>query len=101
LVLGLHTNGRIREFYTSTSEIVRRYVEQLDPRCGPDLTSTELMREIQARSNGVRVEGLAAELSCAEVVKFGRLRPEAGVAEAHWRAVRKWVDEAGSGIRER
>lgn len=98
LGLGLHTRGRMHEFYASTSRIVRRFIQQLDSRCGPDLTSTELMRELQARSEGLCVEGLAAEMSCAEVVKFGRLRPEADAAEAHWRAVRKWVDEAGSGI---
>jgi len=101
LVLGLHTNGRLREFYTSTSQIVRRYAQRLDSGYGPDLTSTELMRGLQARNEGSSLEGLAAEMSCAEVVKFGRLRPEAAAAEAHWRAVRKWVDEAGSGIGER
>jgi hypothetical protein len=95
LVRGLHTNGRVREFYTLTSEIVRRYAERLDPRCGPDLTGTELLQRLEARGNGVRVEGLAVEMRCAEVVKFGRLRPETDAAEAHWRAIRKWVDEAG------
>jgi hypothetical protein len=98
--LGLHTNGRTREFYTLSSEIVRRYVGRLDSRLGPDLTSTELMQALRARGDSSRVDGLASQMRGAEVMKFGRLRPEAGAAEAHWRALREWVEDARNGIRE-
>jgi len=95
LALRLHTNGGVREFYTSTSKIVRGYVERLDPRWGPGLTTTELVRELQARGDDVRTEDLATQLTYAEIVKFGRLRPEARAAMAHWRAVREWVEGSG------
>jgi len=94
LALGLHTDGRAREFYTMSSAIVRRYVELFDPRWSPSLTSTELMRALGIRRSDERVEALSAEMRGAEVVKFGRLRPEVAAAEAHWRAVRRWVEES-------
>lgn len=91
LALDLHGKGRIRDFYTRTSEIVRRYVELFEPRWGPNLTSTELMRELEARASGEAVTTLSAEMGHAEIVKFGQPRSDAALAEAHWRKVRDWV----------
>jgi len=95
LALGLHTTGRMREFYARTSHIVRRYVEAFDARWGPNLTSTELMRELSAAESGAPVDVLRAEMSEAEVVKFASVEAEAAAAEAHWRKVRRWVEEWG------
>jgi hypothetical protein len=99
LALGLHTAGRTRDFYTASSGIVRRYAERLDARWGPGLTSTELMRDLQAHGNGAPLGGLSAEMNAAEVVKFGQLRPELVAAEAHWRAVREWIEKSEGGTR--
>jgi hypothetical protein len=101
LALGLHTAGRTREFYTMSSGIVRRYAERLDPRWGPGLTSTELVRELQAHGNAVPVDELWSEMNAAEVVKFGQLRPEIVAAEAHWRAVRSWIEKSAGRTRGR
>jgi len=99
LALGLHTAGRTHEFYTASSRIVRRYAERLDARWTPSLTATELVRDLQAHGNGVPVDGLAAEMNAAEVVKFGQLRPDLIAAEAHWRAVREWIEKSEGGTR--
>lgn len=95
LALGLHAEGRAREFYTRTSEIARRYIEQFDPRWGPSLTSTELMRGLEARGPRQPLTDLSVEMSGAEVVKFGPPRSAAGAAEAHWRVVRHWIATSG------
>ena len=99
LALGLHTAGRTQEFYTTSSAIVRRYAKQLDARWGPGLTSTELMRALLAHGNAAPADELSAEMSAAEVVKFGQRRPEVSAAEAHWRAVREWIEKSEGGIR--
>jgi len=91
---GLHTAGRTHEFYTASSGIVRRYAERLDARWGLALTSTELVRDLQTPG-----DSLSPEMSTAEVVKFGKLRPEVVAAEAHWRAVREWIEKSEGGPR--
>jgi hypothetical protein len=101
LAFGLHTAGRTREFYTKSSAIVRRYAERLDARWGPALTSTELVRDLQAHGNAASVDELSSEMNAAEIVKFGQLRPEGAAAEAHWRAVREWIEKSEGGTRGR
>ena len=93
--LGLHTEGRMEEFYTRSSGVLRVYVESLDRAWGPHLTSTELMAELERRGNGGGVPDLLSAMQTAEVVKFGRLRTDQGAAEKHWRALRKWVLDSG------
>jgi hypothetical protein len=101
LASGLHMAGRTRDFYTASSGIVRRYAERLDARRGPGLTSTELVRDLQAHGDGGPVEVLSAEMNAAEVVKFGQLRPHGVAAEAHWRAIREWVERSEGATRGR
>jgi hypothetical protein len=95
LALGLHTNGRAREFYSMSSAIVHRYVELFDASFSPSLTTTELMRCLGIRRSDRWVEVLTSEMTSAEVVKFGRLRPDVAAAEMHWHAVRRCVEESG------
>jgi hypothetical protein len=95
LALGLHTNGRAREFYSMSSAIVHRYVELFDASFSPSLTSTELMRRLRIHRTDRWVEILTSEMTSAEVVKFGRLRPDVAAAEMHWHAVRRCVEESG------
>lgn len=92
-----HHHGGVREFYGAWSDVVRRYVEGFAPEWTPSWTSTELMSDLQGvrRSLAVRralaADGVAEEMRLAERVKFGGLRPDVDVAEAHWRAVRDWI----------
>jgi hypothetical protein len=96
LAEGLHREGRLLEFYTRTSGIVRTYVEAMDGTWAPSLTSGELMRRLRARSGAEAASGLPGEMGMAEVVKFGRLRPEPSIAESHWRVLRGWVERSGA-----
>jgi hypothetical protein len=92
LATGAHQDGRVRDFFEGSSEIVRRYVEAFDARWGPSWTSTELMGGLKRQSTGPVPTGLEAEMATAEEVKFGGSRPETENAEAHWQALHAWIE---------
>jgi hypothetical protein len=91
--LGWHREGKLPEFYAATTDVLRRFSEQREPDWGTALTSTELLDEIRARWGGGPVEGIASVIPTAERAKFGRHRPGADDAEAHWAAVRAWIEK--------
>lgn len=99
LTEGPHRQGALLDFYTRASGIVRSYVEAMDPDWSSSLTSGELMRRLRARSGEDAAGGLPTDMHTAEVVKFGRLRPGADLAERDWQALRDWVDRSGAGSR--
>jgi hypothetical protein len=98
----LSATGRTHELYTRSSAIVRRFVCRMDPLLGADLTSSELMGCLRGlgngHGNGSRARALSREMSAAEVVKFGRARPDTREAEAHLGALREWVAECGDSL---
>lgn len=89
---GLPAKGRVLELYTRSSGIIRRYAERLDPAYGADLTSSELTHRLQTRAHERDGAALFGELRTAEVVKFGRLRPQAEEAETHLISLRAWLE---------
>lgn len=89
----LHHEGRVREFFRRSSDIVRRYVEHLEERWGPAWTSTELMSELRDAPIAPGTEGLEGEMASAETVKFGGDRPDVARADEHVRSVRQWIEE--------
>lgn len=88
----LPSRGLLLELYTRSSGIIRRYAERLDPSDGADLTSSELTHRLQARTHERDGSTLFGEMRTAEVVKFGRLRPEREEAETHLRSLRAWIE---------
>ncbi len=95
LALGLHAEGRTDEFYGRSSAVVRTFVEGFDADWHSSLTSSELMGKLEAWTNGSAPD-LFASMNTAEVVKFGRLRPDAATAEGHWRDLKSWVQASRS-----
>lgn len=91
--LGLIEGGRVDEFYARTSAAVRAYVEHFDPAWSSALTSTELIGALEGRSNGTAAPDLRREMGVAEIVKFGRVRPDAREAEGHRQVLRAWIAE--------
>jgi hypothetical protein len=102
---GGHLAGDPRDFFASSSEIVRRYVETFDGRWGPAWTSTELMRglgawkgtdpmPVAAPPSALDSGPLAREMDFAEGVKFGGVRPDPETAERHVRTMRAWIAAA-------
>lgn len=92
--LGWHRNGRVDEFYLSSSNTLRRFASEIEPVWGPELTSRELLARLRDRWGAEQVASLAASVDVAERVKFGGYRPEPDTAEADWRAIRDWIREA-------
>lgn len=86
---GPYAGSLERPLYQASSDVVRRYVERLDPSWGPGLTSTELM----ARFGEVERERAspARELSTAERVKFGRALNGEAAARDHLLSLRAWL----------
>jgi hypothetical protein len=89
MAAGPYDADRAPELYRASSDVMRGYVERLDPAWGPELTSTELMGRL-ARSSSADT-GLEAEMRTAEAVKFGRLRPDAEPTATHLRVLRSWL----------
>ena len=72
-----------------------RFLERLDSAWGPDLTSSEVMDRLEALMGPSATRSLAEEMSEAEIVKFGRLRPAAPVAEEHLLTLLGWLRTSG------
>ena len=95
--LGLHTMGQMDEFYSRSTAAVRTFVETLDPAWTRGLTSHELMGRLPERVDKGRTTPLAEVMKAAEVVKFGRYRPEERVAESDWESMRGWIHDFARG----
>lgn len=95
--LGWHRNGRVDEFYASSTDTLRHYAGQVDPAWGAALTSMELLARLEERWGPVRAQGLAPAIEVAERVKFGSDRPGPDAAEADWAAIRDWIKSAPEG----
>jgi hypothetical protein len=91
--LGWHREGKLAEFYAATTDVLRRFSEQREPELGAALTSSELLDEIRSRWGAAPAAGIASVIPPAERAKFGRHRPGPEDAEAHWAAVRAWIEK--------
>jgi hypothetical protein len=89
--MGLHTNGRIDEFYARTTDVARRFTRSVDPSLGPSLTSSEFIARLSELRGAGSVDRLARVIEVAELTKFGRHHPDPGAAESDWAAVRDWI----------
>ena len=93
LARGLLAEGRVRDHFSRSSEIARRYVESLDDAWGPAWTGTELMDGLTrgAPADTPDPVPLRAEIAAAERVKFGGARPDRAEGESHVARVREWI----------
>ncbi|HSH76211.1 MAG TPA: hypothetical protein VLA09_11050 [Longimicrobiales bacterium] len=91
LALGWHRNGRLVEFYASTTDVLRHFAERKDGSWRSSLTSTELLGQISERWGAEAVAGLRDAVWSAERVKFGTHRPAPDEAEDDWTTVRDWI----------
>lgn len=94
---GWHKNGRIVEFYRSSTDALRRFAQQTEPSWGRALTSTEVLRRIEERWGWGGAESLVAAVTMAERVKFGGRRRDPDAAEADWEAIREWIEAVPEG----
>lgn len=89
---GLHTSGRMDEFYTRSTRVARRYVEVLHPSLGPWLTDRELVARLTAIAGATDgVHPVRNVFGHAEVVRFGVHVPRPEDAEGDLETLRRWV----------
>jgi hypothetical protein len=92
--LGWHRNGRMDDFYASSTGALRRFAATTDPLWGDSLTSTELLSRLSERWGPARVASLATTVAVAERVKFGAFKPDAEAAEGDWGTIFEWIRDA-------
>jgi hypothetical protein len=88
---GWHRNGRVDEFYDSSTGTLRRFAGQIDAAWVPALTSGELLARLEERWGPGRTERLRTVIDVSERVKFGDYRPSPEEAERDWVVIRDWV----------
>jgi hypothetical protein len=91
--LGLHRNGKIDEFYASSTSVLRRYAAQIEPEWNEGLTSSELSARIAGRWSTSRSKALQTSIETAERAKFGAHQPDIDSAERDWTTIRNWIME--------
>ncbi|MSR06863.1 MAG: hypothetical protein EXR93_07350 [Gemmatimonadetes bacterium] len=94
---GWHRNGRMDDFYGSSTGALRRFAASIDPAWGAALTSTELIARLAGRWGQGGVDSLAAAVAAAEQVKFGTLQRNTEAAEGDWETIVTWVRGAPEG----
>jgi len=77
--MGLPARGEFKQFYTLVTDAVRRYLEARFGVEALDRTTHELLGDLARR--GLEVDGLAALLDEADLVKFAKYRPDEACAE--------------------
>jgi hypothetical protein len=87
--------GKIKEYYSEVSDIVRHYLENRFALNAPDETTEEFLIHVRDYSTLKQVHKLMLKdfLSCCDLVKFAKFLPENKEMNAVFDAAVKFVDE--------
>lgn len=86
-------DGDAKAYYTQLSQILRYYLQALNPTWSPDLTTAELLLRLRLESvSGYHAFELADILGEADLVKFAPVRPLARDAVTLTERAREWVE---------
>jgi hypothetical protein len=96
------TTGKIKEFYSAISDIVREYLENGFHTSALERTTSEILRDIRKNSeiNSERQVELHELLEACDLVKFAKFRPDAMEATAAHAAATKFVEMTRSILRK-
>lgn len=67
--------GKIKEYYSSLSEIVRRYTEERFQFIALELTTDEIINELKSKLNQEQIQNLKTLLQRADLAKFAKSKP--------------------------
>jgi len=89
------TQGRIKEYYTEVSDIIRRYLENRFMLKAPEMTTEEfLARARDAAELSNEQKNLLKEfLLCCDLVKFARYAPGADEMTAIFDSAKHFIDQ--------
>ena len=87
--------GRIKEYYTALSDIVRRYLENRFKLRAPEMTTEEFLHSVRASKelNSEQKSLLREFLSHCDIVKFARYNPETAEIEKSHGSARRFIDQ--------
>ncbi len=72
----LWQNGKIKEYYSQMTDIMRRYLERRFGFDAPEMTSDEIIDELKnLKVNSEALEKLKGAFSLADLVKFAKAQP--------------------------
>lgn len=88
-------SGRIKDYYTALSDIVRKYLENRFLLRAPEMTTEEFLHSIRdSRDLNAEQKGLLMEfLSQCDMVKFARYNPETAEMEKSHASARRLIDQ--------
>lgn len=86
--------GRIKEFYSELSEILREYLENAFHVDALERTTSEIQRQLRKKSDwpSDRQQQLQALLEACDLVKFAKFRPDAAEALAAHAGAVQFID---------
>ena len=67
--------GKIKEYHSSLSEIVRRYTEERFQFIALELTTDEIIDELKSKLNQEQIQNLKTLLQRADLAKFAKSKP--------------------------
>lgn len=87
--------GRIKEYYTALSDIVRRYLENRFQLRAPEMTTEEFLYSVRASKelDSEQKSLLREFLSHCDMVKFARYGPETAEIEKSHESARRFIDQ--------
>ena len=72
----LWQNGKVKEYYSQMTDIMRRYMERRFEFDAPEMTSDEIIDELKnLKINSEALEKLKGAFSLADLVKFAKAQP--------------------------
>lgn len=87
--------GKIKEYYTEVSDIIRHYLEQRFKIKAPEMTTEEFLIKVRD-SSGLTNEHknlLKEFLLCCDLVKFAKYTPAENEISAIWDSAKHFVDQ--------
>lgn len=89
----LPEKGRYNIFFTSLSDIVKKYLSRLQNRNLMALTGSELIDMIREMVPHERLAGIAASIRMGEAAKFAKYRPSANDCAAAMDEMKKLIED--------
>ena len=91
----LWQEGKLKEYYTELTDIIRIYIEERFDIMAMEMTSFEIMEHLQAlHPNGESLEKIASTFSLADMVKFAKEKPLPSDNDTSWLNAKYFVENS-------
>lgn len=97
---GWADRGEMARHYEAIADVLRNYLQAIDPKVHAAQTSTELLRVLATRRSNGTWHGTARLFGDADLVKFAGVSPDVRTARAYTDGARRIIDEWTAPSRE-